>query len=125
IDSPNVFDVRNYLNGVTCIAASDCWSVGDWENGTNQTLIEHFTATVPTVVGAASRKTHGIAGNFDIDLPLTGATGVECRSGGSTNDFTMVATFSSNVTVTGSPQAQVTLGTGTVGSGGVSNGGMV
>jgi len=37
----------------------------------------------------------------------------------------MVVTFSTNVSVTGSPQAQVTLGTGTIGSGGVSNGGMV
>src|SRR5213078_835298 len=78
-----------------------------------------------TISSAVSRKTHGGAGNFDVDLPLTGTTGVEDRSGGATNDFTMVVTFSTNVAVTGSPQAQVTLGTGTVGSGGVSNGGMV
>src|SRR5207248_6071192 len=62
---------------------------------------------------------------FDINLLLTGAIGIECRTGGSTNDFTIVATFSGNVTVNGNPQAQVTLGTGTIGSGGVSNGGMV
>ena len=37
----------------------------------------------------------------------------------------MVITFSGNVTVNGSPQAQVTMGTGTIGSGGVSNGGAV
>src|SRR5207253_8216237 len=41
------------------------------------------------------------------------------------NDYTMVVTFSGNVTVNGSPQAQVTMGTGTIGSGGVSNGGAV
>ena len=63
--------------------------------------------------------------DFDIDLPLTGTTGVECRNNSATNDFTMVVTFAGNVTVTGSPQAQVTMGTGTIGSGGVSNGGMV
>jgi len=79
----------------------------------------------PTVTSAVSQKTHGAAGPFDVDLPLTGTPGVEDRSGGATNDFTMIVTFTGNVTVTGSPQAQVTMGTGTIGSGGVSNGGMV
>ncbi len=37
----------------------------------------------------------------------------------------MAVTFTGNVAVTGSPQAQVTTGAGTIGSGGVSNGGMV
>lgn len=76
-------------------------------------------------VSAGSVKTHGASGPFTVDLPLTGGAGVECRTGGTTNDFTMVVTFASNVTVMGSPQAQVTTGTGTVGSGGVSNGGLV
>jgi hypothetical protein len=74
---------------------------------------------------AASRKAHGAAGTFDVGLPLTGTPGIECRAGGATNDYTMVVTFPGNVTVSGSPQAQVTLGTATIGSGGVSNGGMV
>jgi hypothetical protein len=78
---------------------------------------------LPTSV--VSRKTHGAAGAFDIDLPLSGTPGVECRTGSATNDYTIVATFAGNVTVTGSPQAQVTLGTATIGSGGVGNGGMV
>jgi hypothetical protein len=77
----------------------------------------------PTVSAAASRKTHGGAGTFDIALPTTGTAGVECRSGGGTNDYTMVVTFTGNVTVTGSPQAQVTAGAGCVGSGGVCMGG--
>ena len=62
---------------------------------------------------------------FGIHLPLTGIPGIECRSGGATSDYTLQATFSGDVTVTGSPQAQVTSGTGTVGVRGVSNGGNV
>ena len=37
---------------------------------------------VPSSV--VSRKVHGMAGTFDINLPLTGTAGVECRSGGPT-----------------------------------------
>jgi hypothetical protein len=77
---------------------------------------------VPTVTGAVSRKAHGGAGNFDVNLPLTGTPGIECRSTAGTNDYTMVVTFTGNVTVTGSPQAEVTVGTGCVGSGGVCSG---
>ena len=74
------------------------------------------------MTSALSRKTHGSAGGFDVNLPLTGTPGIECRTSGGTNDYTMVVTFSGNVTVTGSPQAQVTLGSGCVGSGGTCTG---
>ena len=77
-----------------------------------------YEPCAPTVTGAVSRKTHGAAGSFDINMPVTGTTGVECRSGGATNDFTLVVTFANNVSVTGSPQAQVTSGAGCVGTGG-------
>jgi hypothetical protein len=83
------------------------------------------SSNVPTISTAQSVKTHGAAGDFGIDLPLSGTSGVECRTGGATNDFTIKVTFTGNVTVTGSPQAQVISGMGTIGTGGVSNGGMV
>jgi Dockerin type I domain len=79
----------------------------------------------PIVQSSISRKSHGGAGSFDVDLPLTGTPGTECRSGGATSDYTIVVTFLANVSVNGNPQATVTSGTGTIGSGGVSNGGMV
>src|SRR5439155_12064588 len=77
-------------------------------NGEQDVYYVRVAPAVPVAQSAVSRETHGAAGTFDVDLPLTGTTGVECRSGGATNDFTMVVTFVGNVTVTGSPQAQVT-----------------
>src|SRR2546430_16393207 len=56
-----------------------------------------------------------------INLPLPGSLGIECRTTGGTNDYTMIVTYSTTVTVTGNPQAQVTSGIGTIGSGGSSN----
>jgi hypothetical protein len=81
--------------------------------------------STPIVQSAVSRKTHGSAGSFDIALPLNGTAGIECRTGGATNDYTLVITFNANVSVTGNPQAAVTSGIGIVGTGGVSNGGSV
>jgi Beta-galactosidase len=56
-----------------------------------------LTQSSPTLTGVVSRKTHGRAGDFDVDLPLTGRSGVECRSGGMTNDYTLVFTFHNNL----------------------------
>jgi hypothetical protein len=64
-----------------------------------------------TPTSVVSRKTHGGAGTFDINLPLTGNVGVECRSGGATNDYQMVIGFATPVTVGG---ASVTSGIGSV-----------
>jgi hypothetical protein len=80
------------------------------------------TNCAPTLTSVVSRKTHGAAGTFDIPLPTSCPSGVECRSGGATGDYTMVVTFSAPVTVTGSPQAAVTCGTGCVGSAGACTG---
>jgi hypothetical protein len=92
----------------------------------NVSILLRDCTTPPT--SAVSRKTHGGAGSFDINLPLPGlpgSLGVECRSGGTTNDYQLVVTYPANVTVNGNPQAQVTYGAGAIGSGGTSNGGMV
>jgi hypothetical protein len=80
---------------------------------------------IPTSV--VSRKTHGAAGDFDIDLPLAGNPGIECRSGAATGDHTVVVTFALPVTVSGNGtvRAQVVSGTGQVGTGGVGYGNAV
>jgi hypothetical protein len=71
-------------------------------------------ASLPAVQlsSVVSRKIHGTAGTFDINLPLTGSPGIECRSGGASNTYTMVFTFASPLTSVSS--ASVTSGTGSV-----------
>jgi uncharacterized protein (TIGR02597 family) len=75
-----------------------------------------------TAVSAVSRKVHGgVVGNLDIPLPLSGALGIECRSGGITQ---IIFTFPANVTLNtalGVQGGEVTSGTGSVTS--VSGGG--
>jgi hypothetical protein len=44
------------------------------------------------VVRVVSKKMHGTAGTFDVDLPLTGSPGIECRNDGS-NTHQIVFTF--------------------------------
>ncbi len=56
-----------------------------------------------------SRKTHGAAGDFDVDLPLSGGAGVECRA--TSGNHTFVFTFTNDVV---SGNAAVTSGTGNV-----------
>ena len=69
-----------------------------------------FTEPTPKPTQVVSRKQHnGLP--FDLNLPLTGNSGVECRSGGATNDYEVVFSFPSAVTFT---DASVTTGAGSV-----------
>jgi uncharacterized protein (TIGR02597 family) len=67
---------------------------------------------------AVSRKTHGSAGTFDIDLPLSGNQGIECRE--TAGNHKVVFTFPTPVMVTG---AAVTSGASVIGSPILANGG--
>src|SRR5207302_4411637 len=50
-------------------------------------------------IKAVSRKTHGTAGSFNVNLPLFGPKlGVECRKGGS-GVFKMILTFPTAITL--------------------------
>lgn len=55
-----------------------------------------------------SRKTHGNAGTFDIDLPLTGPRGIECRSGGANRDYTIIFKFANDLTSVDGASASAT-----------------
>jgi hypothetical protein len=67
-------------------------------------------ATVMGLSNVVSRKMPGTT-PFDVDLPETGAAGIECRSGGPANAYTLVFNFARNVAIT---TALVTSGTGNV-----------
>jgi hypothetical protein len=109
--SPNTGSAQyNVLQSVACASSSDCWAIGNYITAGNvhQTLALHYTVS-PVPIGVVSRKIHGSADTFDIDLPLTGAPGIECRSGGATGNHQVVITFATSVTVT---DATVTPGSG-------------
>ncbi|HEU0209640.1 MAG TPA: FG-GAP-like repeat-containing protein [Candidatus Udaeobacter sp.] len=74
------------------------------------TVYVFYGTPVPLPSQVVSRKLHG-GTPFDINLPLTGNPGIECRSGGTTNDYQVVLTFPSAVTFT---NAAITAGTGSV-----------
>jgi N-acetylneuraminic acid mutarotase len=69
--------------------------------------LDHFALTpvscAPTLLTAISRKTHNMSGTFDVELPLTGSIGVECRqgSGMSLDGHLVIATFANPVAIGG------------------------
>ena len=65
----------------------------------------------PWPVSVVSRKTHGTSGDFSIALPLAGEPGIECRTGGTNNEYQIVVTFANAVTFN---SAAITSGPGTV-----------
>jgi hypothetical protein len=67
-----------------------------------------FKVPVPALLlsSAVSRKTQGGAGDFDVSLP-----GVECRSGGANGAYTIVFTFTNDVT---GGTASIDSGTGNI-----------
>jgi hypothetical protein len=83
--------------------------------GTSNGQTVFWTNSMPIApLRAVSRKAHGNAGNFDVELPASG-DGIECRRGQGTNSdqHQLVLTFPSAVTV---PSASVTSGTASVAS---------
>jgi hypothetical protein len=100
----SVSRVYNYGN----VAATAAGQTGGVDEKDTYGLITHFNA-----INAVSRKVHGSAGTFDIGLPLAGTPGIECRTGGTTNDYQIVVTFGGPVTFS---NARVSQGTGSVSS---------
>ncbi len=84
-----------------------------WNNRSGsivETVRNVFLSPQLTPTQVVSRKLHNGA-PFDINLPLTGNSGIECRSGGASNDYQILLTFPSAVTLT---SAAVSVGAGSV-----------
>jgi photosystem II stability/assembly factor-like uncharacterized protein len=96
----------DFLNNVFVSASGNIWSSGY----DGAVLHKGGSSSTLQLVTAVSRKNHKAAGTFDINLPLTGVPGLECRDGGGSYNF--VYTFTTNVV---SGNASVTSGTGTAG----------
>jgi hypothetical protein len=120
ITSPNATTTQdNVLTGVTCLSPSQCWAVGAFAigaygHGVYQTLTEAFTIPVQ-LISVVSTKVHGSAGTFDVDLPLAGNPGIECRSGGTNGDYTLVLKFANTLISAGG--ASLASGTGSISNG--------
>jgi uncharacterized protein (TIGR02597 family) len=81
-----------------------------------------WTNTLPvSALNAVSRKTHGTAGVFDLNLPLASSPGIESRQGQGANSdqhqiiiaFPTVVTFSSAAVTSGTASVSSTVGSGT------------
>jgi hypothetical protein len=57
------------------------------------------SAPLLNLTSAVSRKTHGSAGTFDLDI--TNGNAIECRNGGANNSYKLVFSFTNSVTSCG------------------------
>jgi len=72
-------------------------------------LATAVSAAPPQLISAVSRMKHGTAGTFDVQLPLSGASGIECRT--LARGLTLVLTFNEHIV---SGKAAVTSGIATI-----------
>ena len=117
-DSVYGLDLRNgqlYLAGrtaskdfpLTHLAPQTIYGGGVWDNFLS--ILDLQPGPVQ-LTSAVSRKTHGAAGVFDIEL--MGGNAIECRSGGANDDYELVFSFANPLARVGG--AKVSSGTGTV-----------
>jgi hypothetical protein len=92
-------------NGSTATHAEFARQTGGPLALTNPQSVTCLAAPSIVPVSAVSRKTHGAAGDFDVDLPVVGTPGIECRTGGANGDHKVLISFANTVTVGGASVA--------------------
>lgn len=85
----------------TALPNGDVCATGGYDAFTTCWGVSAGVVNPPQPTSVVSRKTHGTAGAFDINLPLAGNAGIECRSGGANSDHQVVFTFLTAVTLSG------------------------
>ncbi len=118
-DVMGAFSVRTYPEVKDLIRSTD--AVDTTANATANDLTANSASyqvvgPLPQLVSVVSRKTHGTAGTFDINLPTSGTPGIECRRSANPLNHKVVFTFASNVSVTGATVTPGANGTASVGS---------
>ena len=76
-------------------------------------LTRHITASNPALTSAVSRLNHAGVGDFDVNMPLSGTSGVEDRLAGTYN---IVLTFTNGPITSGNALYRLWSATGTAGS---------
>ena len=111
----NAFNAAMFDTAGLFVQADSGWMVAPDPSAFYLTEIAAHRRFIESVVmqltSVVSQKTHGNAGTFDVNLPSSGSPGIECRSGGANNNYTIVFTFANNVSV---QSANATKGTGSV-----------
>src|SRR5439155_2642726 len=111
VASPNTSPTQsNYLYGVTCTSASDCWATGYYFNGNaTQTLIERWDGTSWTIV--ASHNTSATRNNFFYGVTCVSASDCWATGGyytGSVNQTLIERWDGTSWAIVTSPNASTT-----------------
>jgi hypothetical protein len=95
------FNVLNKAGGHYYYRVRAVYANGSFTTNSN---VQDIVVNPPVqFLSAKSRKVHGSGGpSFDINLPLTGKPGIECRSGGTGGNYTLVYKFQNSITNCGS-----------------------
>jgi hypothetical protein len=95
------FNVLNKAAGHYYYRVRAVYSNGSFTTNSN---VQDIIVNPPVqFLSAASRKVHGAGGPaLDIDLPISGKPGIECRSGGTGGNYTLVYKFQNPITNCGS-----------------------
>lgn len=116
---PNQSKIGDYITMVSDSTGADVAYSATFNFNVSRNQHEedvYYVRVTPTgssginLVSAASRLTHGTAGTFDVNMPLTGVSGVECRSA---TTYNAVFTFDAPVS---SGEVTVLSGAATVGA---------
>jgi hypothetical protein len=121
--APDTMTTPRRLHSAALLPNGIVLLTGGFTNGQQINAAELYNGPVPSPVqlhSVVSRMTHGSAGTFDVDLPLTGNPGIECRANVVSGNCTLVFSFANVLTTVA--MVNVTDGTGSVANSGIDPG---